>query len=198
MKFALFSLLSLSVLTLSCSSQTSKPYPFKLEIHKFKIGDQVDTSEFKKIENVYFPNHLDGWEMDNIDQLPEKYKNLPIAIWGSTTDSTVILTLLKNTVLNIVLSGISQSEKDSLSKVFTDKSGIKNRVKTYEQSHPLQSYITYWNLETWDTGDVILELGNSEMRLPKDPASKKRSWNMVYSDFVLEKSIINNFKKTNE
>lgn len=39
--------------------------------------------------------------MENYDKLPEKYKELPIAIWALKSDSSIALTLLNDIVLKI-------------------------------------------------------------------------------------------------
>ncbi len=169
-------------------------YPGQVEIRNFKIGDKVDTSLFKKYSNVYFPNYLDGWTMENFDKLPEKYRELPIAIWQLKTDSSIALTLLNNIVLNITVSYLKKDEKEKISKMFMDKFGAEGEEKSYEETHPLQAWITYWNLKTWETKDVIAQIGNSDMRKPKDPVPTDITWNLVYSDFILENQIINDYK----
>ena len=78
--------------------------------------------------------------------------------------------------------------------MLTEKFGATARLRSYEQAHPLQSWITYWNLETWETKDVVFQLGNSNMRKPKDPKPKEIGWNLVYSDFIIENKIIDDFK----
>jgi antitoxin component YwqK of YwqJK toxin-antitoxin module len=187
-------LIFISTLTLSSCGQKNN-YPGELEIKTFKIGQKVDTSLFVKKENVYFPNHLDGWTIDNYDQLPEKYYGLPIAIWQLKNDSSIALTLLNNSILNITVSYLTASEKDKLSEMVTSKFGKEGINKDYEEPHPLQEWITYWSLKTWETPEVIFQIGNSDMRKPKDPKPSNIIWNLVYSDFKVEKIIIDNYKK---
>jgi hypothetical protein len=187
-------LLILSVFALTSCGQKYK-YPGQLEIRTYKIGDKVDTTLFKKYGDLYFPNYLDGWTMDNIDKLPEKYKGLPIAIWQLKSDSGIALTLLNDIVLNITVSYVKEDEKEKLTKYVTEKFGTGGNQKSYEETHPLQSWITYWNLKTWETKDVIFQMGNSDMRKPKDPIPTNIHWNLAYSDFVLENKIINDYRK---
>lgn len=169
--------------------------PGQLVIGGFKIGDKIDTTQFKKYDDLYFPNYLDGWTMENSSQLPDKYKGLPIAIWQSKSDSAVALTLLNDMVLNITVSYLTKVEKDSIEDKLNEKFGTDGKKKSFEQTHPFQSWITYWDLKTWETEDVIVQIGNSHMRKPKDPEPKNIRWNLVYSDFRLESEVINSYKK---
>lgn len=186
----------LIILTTSLVSfgQTYK-YPGQLEIRSYKIGDKVDYTLFKKHDDLYFPNYLDGWTMENVVKLPEKYKGLPIAIWQLKSDPTIALTLLNDIILNITVSNMTEEEKEKLSKMLTEKFGADGKQRSYEETHPLQSWITYWNLKTWETNDVIFQIGNSNMRIPKDPIPIDIRWNLAYSDFILENKIINDYKK---
>lgn len=136
--------------------------------------------------------------MENASELPKKYKGLPIAIWQLKSDSSIVLTLLENIVLNITVSYMTSLEKDSISKIAFDKFGFDGKSKSYEETHPLQSYITYWDLKTWETNNCILQIGTSEMRHPNTPSTKAPLWNLAYSDFVLERKIIDNFKRDNK
>jgi hypothetical protein len=185
-------LLLLSFSLNSCGQKYK--YPGPVEIRTYQIGQKVDTALFKKHSKVYFPNYLDGWTMDNIDKLPEKYAGLPIAIWLLKSDSSVALTLLNDIVLNITVSYMKEEEKEKMDKMFTDKFGAGGKEKSYEQTHPLQSWITYWHLKTWETKDAVAQIGNSNMRKPKDPAPTNLKWNLAYSDFVLEDKIISDYK----
>ncbi|WP_291070486.1 hypothetical protein [Empedobacter sp. UBA5039] len=177
----------------SCAQQNK--YPGQLEIRGFKIGNKVDTTLYKKFGDLYFPNYLDGWTMNNVSALPEKYKGLPVAIWQLKSDSSIAVTLLDNVILNITVTNLRDDEKDKISKMITEKFGIDGQQKSYEESHPLQSWITYWNLKTWRTKDVIFQIGNSDMRQPNSPVPKDIGWNLVYSDFILENKIISEYKK---
>jgi len=170
-------------------------YPGQLEIKTYKIGQKVDTTFFVNKGNLYFPNYLDGWTMDNSDQLPEKYHGLPIAIWQLKSDSSIALTLLNNVILNITVSYMTELEKEKFSTMGTNKFGNDGVVKTYQETHPLQEWITYWNLITWETPDVIFQIGNSNMRKPKDPEPINVIWNLAYSDFQIENKIIGDYKK---
>lgn len=169
-------------------------YPGQLEIKSFKIGQKVDTTLFVKIENLYFPNYLDGWNMNNFSQLPEKYHDLPIAIWQLKRDSSIGLTLLSNIVLNITVSYMAEDEKEKFSTMASTKFGADGVIKSYQQTHPLQSWITYWHLKTWETPDVIFQIGHSHMRQPEDPEPSNISWNLAYSDFQFENRIIAEYK----
>ena len=184
-------LIFLSIVLTSCGQNK---YPGSFEIRNYQIGQKIDTNLFKKQASLYFPNYLDGWTMDNVSQLPKKYKGLPIGIWQLKTDSSIVLTLFENTIMNITVSFIKKMEIDSLSKIAFDRFGNDGVLKSYEQGHPLQSYITYWNLKTWETDDVTLQVGTSEMRNPSDSAQKEPLWDLVYSDFALERKIIANYK----
>lgn len=192
MKLITLLLILLIISFISCSQKHK--YPGQFELKGYKIGDRVDTILFKKYEDLYFPNYLDGWTMDNVSQLPEKYHGLPIAIWQSKKDSSIALTLLNDYVLNITVSYLTDAEKVKLQTMFTDKFGADGKQKSYEETHPLQDWITYWNLITWKTNDVIVQLGNSEMRKPGQSPGKEIRWNLVYSDFLLENKVINDFK----
>ncbi len=186
----------LILLTFALTSCGQKlEYPGPLEFKSFKIGDKVDTTLFKKHGDLYFPNYLDGWTMENFDQLPEKYKGLPIAIWMLKSDSSVALTLLNDVVLNITVSYLTDIEKDKITATLIQKFGADGKQRTYEETHPLQSWITYWDLKTWETKDVIVQIGNSDMRKPEHPKPTEIRWNLVYSDFLLEDKIIGDFKK---
>ena len=185
-------LIILTTALFSCGQKNK--YPGQLEIRGYKIGDKVDTTLFKKYADLYFPNYLNGWTMENVQQLPEKYKGLPIAIWQLKSDSGVALTLLNNAILNITVSYMKEVEKEKFAKLFIDKFGINGQEKSLEETHPLQAWITYWNLKTWETKDVIAQVGNSDMRMPTDPAPTNISWNLVYSDFVLENKVISDYK----
>ena len=187
-------LLILTIFTITSCGQKYK-YPGQLQIKTYKIGDRVDTTQFKKYSDLYLPNYLDGWTMDNVSHLPEKYFGLPVAIWQSKEDSSIALTLLDDIILNISVSYLTDVEKLRLQNLFTDKFGCEAKQKSYEQTHPLQDWITYWNLQTWETKDAIVQIGNSEMRKPNQSPRKEISWNMVYSDFLLEDKVINNFKQ---
>jgi hypothetical protein len=186
----------LIILTLAITSYGQNyKYPGQLEIRSYKIGDKVDTTLFKKQGDLYFPNYLNGWTIDNFDKLPEKYKGLPIAIWQLKSDSSIALTLLNDVVLNITVSYMKEKEKEKLSKLFTEKFGADGKLKSYEETHPFQSWITYWELKTWKTKDVIIQIGNSDMRKPEDPLPKEVGWNLAYSDFILESKIICDYRK---
>jgi antitoxin component YwqK of YwqJK toxin-antitoxin module len=187
-------LLILLVFALSSCGQKYN-YPGQLEIKTYKIGDQVDTTLFEKYQDLYFPNYLDGWTMNNVSQLPEKYYGLPVAIWQSKQDSSIALTLLNDFILNITVSYLTDAEKVKMQTLFTDKFGGEGKQKSYEQTHTLQSWITYWTLLTWETKDVIVQIGTSEMRKPNQAPRKEIRWNMVYSDFLLEDKVINDFKQ---
>ncbi|WP_443936450.1 hypothetical protein [Pedobacter sp. MW01-1-1] len=186
-------LIILSTVLIACAQ--TKSYPGKLEIRGYKIGDMVDTTFYKKQGDLYFPNHLDGWTMNNVDKLPEKYKGLPVAIWQLKSDSSIVLTLLNNIIMNITVSYLKEAEKEKLSKMLTERFGTNGKEKSYEQTHPFQSWITYWDLKTWETNDVIFQLGTSDMRKANDPIPKNVLWNLVYSDFILENKIINEYKE---
>jgi len=186
-------LIFLSSILTSCGQVYQ--YPGEIEIKNYTIGCKVDTAKFEKNDDLYFPNYLDGWTMRNFNQLPEKYKGLPIAIWKSKSDSAVALTLINDIVLNITVSFMTENEKDKYSKIFTEKFGTEGKKKSYEETHPLQSWITYWNLITWKTNDAIAQIGNSNMRKPNDPVPKDLGWNMAYSDFRIENKIIAEYKK---
>jgi len=192
MKNILLPIIYLTIFLTACGQKYN--YPGELEIRGFKIGQKVDTTLFKKHGDLYFPNYLDGWEYDNFDQLPEKYKGLPIAIWQLKTDSAIALTLLNDLVLNITVSYIDKNEKNVMVKNMNGVFGGDGKEKSYEQTHPLQAWITYWNLKTWETGDVIFQIGNSDMRKPKDPKPKDLKWNLVYSDFKIENKLISDYK----
>lgn len=187
--FIFFSILALT----SCGQKYN--YPGQLEIKTFKIGQKVDTTLYVKKGNLYFPNYLDGWTMDNYDQLPEKYYGLPIAIWQLKSDSSIALTLLTDIVLNITVSYMTETEKEKFSAMATEKFGADGIIKSYQEAHPLQEWITYWNLKTWETPDVIFQIGNSNMRKPKDPEPTNVSWNLAYSDFKIENKMVSDFKK---
>jgi len=189
---SLFLILLTLVLT-SCGQKLN--YPGQLEIRTYKIGDKVDTTLFKKFGDFYFPNYLDGWTMDNSSHLPAKYKGLPIAIWQLKSDSSIALTLLNDKILNITVSYMKVEEKERLSKMIVEKFGGDGKSKSYEETHPFQSWITYWNLKTWETTDAIFQIGYSDMRKPEDPIPTDLRWNLVYSDFILESKIINDYKK---
>ncbi len=184
------------LLTFTLTSCAQKyQYPGQLEFKTFKIGDKVDTTLFKKHGDLYFPNYLNGWTMNNFDKLPEKYKGLPIAIWMLKSDSSIALTLLNDIVINITVSYLTDLEKNNITASLIQKFGAEGKQKSYMETHPLQSWITYWNLITWETKDVIAQIGNSDMRKPKDPAPTDMRWNFTYSDFLLEGKVINEFKK---
>lgn len=170
-------------------------YPGELEIKGFKIGQTVDTAIFNKLGDVYFPNYLDGWNYENFNQLPEKYSGLPIAFWQLKTDSTVALTLLDNIVLNITISYLNEAEKDEIVKEMDGKFGARGNMEIYEETHPLQSWITYWELITWETRDVIFQIGNKHMRKPKDAKPKDVKWNLGYSDFKIENKVISDYER---
>jgi hypothetical protein len=186
-------LIFLSSFITSCGQDYQ--YPSEIEIRNYLIGSKVDTSNFEKIGDLYFPNYLDGWTMANFNQLPEKYKGLPVAFWKSKSDSAVALTLINDIVLNITVSFMTENQKDKYLKVFTEKFGAEGKKKSYEETHPLQSWITYWNLITWKTKDAIAQIGNSDMIKPNDPVTIYLGWNMAYSDFKIENKIIADYKK---
>ena len=186
----------LILLTFTLTSCGQKyQYPGQLEFKTVRIGDKVDTTIFEKHGDLYFPNYLNGWAMDNFDQLPEKYKGLPIAIWMLKSDSSVALTILNDIVLNITVSYLTDTEKNKIVETLIQEFGADGKQKSYEETHPLQSWITYWELITWETKDVIVQIGNSNMRKPEDPKPSEITWNLVYSDFLIENKIINEFKK---
>src|SRR5882724_7793934 len=103
-------MVTLLITKLNALSQAYKS-PGELEFRSFKIGDEVNTTLFKKYRDVCFPNYLDGWTMKNVEELPAKYKGLPIAIWQLKSDSSIALTLCKEVVLNITISYITDEEK---------------------------------------------------------------------------------------
>ena len=190
----ILTLIFISTWALSSCGQKFK-YPGQLEIKGFKIGQVVDTTLFINKGTLYFPNYLDGWTIDNYDQLPEKYHGLPIAIWQLKSDSSIALTLLNNIVLNITISYMKELEKEKFSTMVTNKFGNEGVFKSYRESHPLQEWITYWNLTTWETSEVIVQIGNSNMRKPKDPEPTSVTWNLAYSDFKIENIIVSEYKK---
>ena len=196
MKYLISLLICFSTILTSCGQKCN--YPGQLEIKSCKIGDKVDTTHFKKHGDLYFPNYLDGWDYTNFNQLPDKYKGLPIAIWQQKSDSAVALTLLNDIILNITVSYLTKAEKDSIVKEMNEKFGADGEEKSYEQSHPLQAWITYWNLKTWETSDVIFQIGNSDMRMPKDSEPTDMKWNLTYSDFKLENKIISDYRNRKE
>lgn len=190
----IFTLLIILTTTLICFGQNYN-YPGQIEIRGYNIGNQVDTLIFKKLGDLYFPNYLDGWTMDNFDKLPPKYYGLPIALWQQKSDSSIALTLLNDIILNITVSYMKEDEKEKMVAFATEKFGADPDLKSYEENHPLQSWITYWNLITWETNDVVFQMGNSDMRKPEHPIPTDIRWNLAYSDFVLEQKIINDFRK---
>lgn len=190
----IFILFITSISSLTVYGQNYK-YPGQLGIRGYRIGQKVDTTNFKKYGNLYFPNYLDGWTVNNVNELPKKYAKLPISIWQLKSDSSVALTLLDNVIMNITISYIKKEEKEKLSNMLTEKFGADGQQKAYEQSHPLQSWITYWDLTTWETKDVIFQIGNSDMRMPNDPVPKDIRWNLVYTDFIIENKIINEYRE---
>lgn len=192
MKNSLSLIICLTIFLTACGQKYK--YPGKLEVRGYQIGQKVDTTLFKKHGDLYFPNYLDGWDYDNFDQLPEKYKGLPIAIWQLKSDSAIALTLLNDIVLNITVSYMNEDEKNELVNELNEKFGADGKEKSYEQTHPLQSWITYWNLKTWETKDVIFQIGNSDMRKPDDPEPKDMKWNLAYSDFSIENKIISDYR----
>jgi hypothetical protein len=194
MKLTFFCLLALTILASSCSHK-SKKYPGKLVLYGFHIGDQLDTTRLKKLGNNYLPNHIDWSGRENGEQSLDQHSALPMAIWESGTEKRCAFTLLGGKILNIAISGLRQSEKDSLSKIFAGKFGIKGTVKVYESPKPGDDLITYWDLKTWETDDVILEMGKYETRLPANPPYEKPIWSLIYSDLILEKAIIEDFVK---
>ena len=170
-------------------------YPGNLKFRSFQIGEKVDTSEFKKRGNLYFPNYLDGWTTQNYSQLPDEYNGLPIAIWQSKHDSTINLTLLNNIILKITVSYMTNDEKQKVSKMLTKKFGTDGKITAYEELNPLQEYVTYWNLKTWETKDVIVQIGNYDMKKSTDTRTTDAKWSLVYTDLLLESKIINDYKK---
>lgn len=186
----------LIILTTTLFSYGQKySYPGQLEIRSYKIGDKVDTTLFIKYGELYFPNYLDGWTMNNFDKLPEKYNGLPIALWQLKSDSSIALTLLNDIILNITVAYMKEDEKEEITKYATEKFGAEGLQKSYKETHPLQTWITYWDLLTWETNDVIFQIGNSDMRKPEHPIPTDLRWNLAYSDFILENKIINDFRK---
>jgi antitoxin component YwqK of YwqJK toxin-antitoxin module len=188
-------LLILLLVGISMSCKNKRNDPGQLTIKNYKIGDKVDTTLFNKIYDLYLPNYLDGWTMDNTDQLPEKYIGLPVAIWQQKNDSSIALTLLGDMILNISVSYMGSAEKNMFSRMATEKFGAPGEVRSYKEEHPLQEWITYWDLETWQTKDVIFQIGTSDMRKPKDPKPGNITWNLIYSDHRLEDEVIGRFKK---
>ena len=170
-------------------------YPGPLDFKTFKIGQKIDTTLFKKYSDTHFPNYLDGWKIENQNQLLEKYIGLPIAIWIQKNDSSVALTLLNDRVLNITVSYITETEKNKITSKLIQKFGSDGVQKSFEETHPLQSWITYWDLKTWETDVVIVQLGYSYIGKPNDPLPKDIRWNLVYSDFLIEDNIIDEYKK---
>ncbi len=193
MKNIIILLVFLTTTLISCGQKYS--YPGQLEIRGYKIGNKVDTTLFKKQGDLYFPNYLDGWTIANFEQLPEKYKGLPIGFWILKSDSSIGLTLLNDIILNITVSYMKEIEKEKIAQYATKKFGSDGKKKSYKETHFLQSWVTYWNLKTWETKDVIFQIGNSDMRKPKDPIPEELQWNLTYSDFILENKIITDFRK---
>ncbi|MFD1552967.1 hypothetical protein DNU06_15810 [Putridiphycobacter roseus] len=181
-----------SIFLTACTQKYN--YPGELEVEGYKIGQMVDTAIFKKMGDLYFPNYLDGWDNENYDKLPVSYEGLPIAIWQLKTDSAIALTLLNNIVLNITVSYLNETQKNELVNELNDKFGAPGKDESYEQTHPLQAWITYWNLITWETENVIFQIGNNDMRKPKDPKPKDTKWNLAYSDFKIENKIISDYR----
>jgi hypothetical protein len=193
MKYILHLSIFLSISLTACGQNYTNPD--SLEFDTFEIGDKVDITLFSMYKELYFPNYLDGWTMENVTQLPSKYKGLPIAIWSLKSNSNIVLTLLDNRILNITQSNLTIDEKIAISKSMVEKFGDNPKKKSYEESHPLQAWITYWELETWETKDIIVQIGNSDMRMPNDSKPKEIRWNLVYSNFILENKIIEEYKK---
>lgn len=185
-------LIAIGISLISCEQKYK--YPGPLEIRDFKIGDKVDTTHFEKYADLYFPNYLDGWTMENSNQLPEKYRDLPVAIWRLKSDSSVALTMLNDVVLKITVSFVSGNEKADITRMLGEKFGAEGKATSYEETHPFQAWITYWDLETWETSDVIFQIGNADMRKPDDPAPTDLSFNLVYTDFILEDKIIKDYR----
>jgi len=109
-KILTFLFISTFALT-SCAQKSN--YPGQLEIKGFKIGQEVDTTLFIKKGNIYFPNYLDGWTMDNYDQLPEKYHGLKIAIFSPSLSGDLgIYTLNGQLILKENVSSKTQITLD--------------------------------------------------------------------------------------
>ncbi len=185
-------LLLIGTILISC--EPAYKHPGQVEIRGFKIGDRVDTTLFRKHRPIYFPNYLDGWNMDNYNKLPEEYEGLPIGIWMLKSDSSVALTLLENRILKITLSYVTNGEKREIADMLTQRFGREGDKTSYEETHPLQDWITYWNLETWEIEDVIFQIGNSDMRKPRDPVPSDLPWNLVYSDLLAESKIVSEYR----
>ena len=112
-------------------------YPGPLEFKNFKIGQKIDTTLFKKYNNDHFPNYLNGWKIENENQR-EKYIGLPIATWIQKSDSSIALTLLNDKVLSIIVSYITETEKNKITSKLIQKLGADGVQELYEETHPLQ------------------------------------------------------------
>jgi hypothetical protein len=192
MKTLLILLTLVFACALSAHSQPNANFD-TLKFRGFKIGDKVDTTLYAKYGDVYFPNYLDQRTLQ-LNELPEQYKGLPIAIWQLKKDSSIALTLLNDIILKITVSYIQVEEKDRIEKMLTEKFGFDGVNKSYQEKHPFQSYITFWDLKTWETKDIIVQIGYGDLRLPEESRSTKLIWNLVYTNLLLEKKIINDFK----
>jgi len=117
--------------------------------------------------------------MDNYNKLPEEYEGLPIGIWMLKSDSSVALTLLENRILKIMLSYVTNGEKREIADMLTQRFGREGDKTSYEETHPLQDWITYWNLETWETEDVIFQIGKYLSCKHFDMSIVTRAFNII-------------------
>jgi hypothetical protein len=169
--------------------------PDDLVFSGYTIGQEVDTNVYVKSYDLYFPNYLDGFNLSNFERLPKDLSDLPIAIWQWKVDSNVTPNLIGNKVMKVIISGYTDQQKDSLITALTRVFNGEPEHKKYDQTHPLQPYVTAREHYTWDTDNVIVQIGSGYLKHTKEPYKTVRTWNLIYSDFRKEKQMIAEFRQ---
>lgn len=177
----------------SCQAQVTDIKDFK--VGQFEIGDKVDLNNVTKQGDVPLPHYIDGWTIDNVSTPPVEYFKLPVGYYTLNSDESFVLTLLGDRIINIAKGHYSSSQSDSLIDLFSNKTGKEPVHNSYTQEHPLQPYVTKWNIYTWKTENQIIQVGSSYMRRTSEPDREFDNWTLLFSDLKMEKEIIQRHKE---
>lgn len=182
------------LMCLSAQGSWASDVPGPMTFRGYSIGQKVDTTLFENMRTAHMPRYMNGWTMSNYDALEPPYDGLPIALWVLKSDSSIALTLLNDVVLSIVLNKVSDAERKDLTTMLDERFGTPAIVTTPEETHPFQAWITFWTLHTWETKDVVVQIGNAIMRKREDPIERPKAWNLSYFDAKQEREIIERYK----
>ncbi len=164
-----------------------------LQIEGYILGEKIDTAQVIQIRKISFPNYLDGWNYQNINQLPPYLSGLPVAIYKLKTNENIRFTLLENRIIRILSIKYSENEKDSIIAIFTEKLQKKPKFTSYKNIDSEAEFGTVWQLYTWQPGNVIIQVGTSYIKKEDSDQKRVKLWDLLYTDLEFELQIIEDF-----